>query len=1295
MVSIKKSLFLTAVCLLVIALIVACGSGDQSTFGGGAGDLDASDESSSLGFGNGKTDSGPANNSSCKKLTCADQKIQCGPAGDGCGGIIQDCGKCAGGLRCGGPGKPSQCVSPSTGTGCMPKTCADLGVECGLAGDGCGGALQCGSCMAGYQCGANGKPSQCVQGVPTGPDGGACIKLTCADYLKVNKDCGLESDGCGGTIDCGKCVDPEFCGGGGPSKCAISGGGVCVQKTCADYPGKCGAQPNGCGGVTADCGACVFPQVCGGGGVASVCGGGAAVGPDGAACMPIAACGPTQCGKIADGCGGVLDCGTANCVGANICGGAGVPNQCGAPKCVPLAKCTAGMNCGSMADGCGGSISCGGACVSPAICGGGGQANVCGGGVVAGPDGGGVCAPIVACPVNGCGPIADGCGGSVDCGICVSPALCGGGGVPSRCGGGNQCTPTTQAVACAGLSCGFMPDGCGGLLTCGVGGGACPNSGVCGGITPNVCTTNEGGVGCTGFCASQVTCAVKNQFTTVTGTVFAPNGTLPLPGAVIYVPNGSTVYPYGVTTFTDGVVGGTCDTCNGTASGSPLVNTTSNYDGTFTLQNVPAGVAFPIVIQMGRWRRVVTIPAVTKCTTVTLTAAQTRLPKTQNEGGVLDSIPLFALSTGYIDPLECVFRKIGIADTQFTNPTGTGRIRFYQDDESGGTAGARINGSTPSVSTLLASQAAMEKYDALLFACPGGPTDKAVASRTEALNYANEGGRIFATHFNYTWLYDVGSPAANKFSSAWGSSLTWNPDAQQNSDTGVVNTTAAGGVFDKWLGVAAVNALSAVGPDRVALTAPRYDAFGPVDANAELFISQYNPGNPAPVFHYAFNTPYAAAKQCGRVIYSDFHVSGDTSTATTNFPAECTSATFTAQEKILAFMLFNLTSCITPVVPPPPPTCTKIGCGAQTCGPASDGCGGLQDCGPCAAGQACKGTPSKCVTIPVCAPTTCPANDCGTFPDGCGALANCAPCAADQICGGGGKANQCGTPSCNALSCVQQGIQCGQTGDGCGNVLTCPDCPAGLTCGGGGVPNQCGAPACVPAKTCPAGKNCGDWPDGCGGSIHCGDCVAGQICGGGGGPNVCGAASCGAKSCVQQGAQCGTISDQCGHVLTCGICAANQFCNGQNVCVGLVCAAKTCAQLGVQCGQTADGCGGLTPDCGSCPTGQACGAGGVAGQCGKLACTPLSCAQVGAKCGQVADGCGGLTPDCGACGGSLSCKNGACVQACTPITCGSVGANCGYIADGCGGSVNCGACTGADVCGYNNIANVCGHAPTK
>ena len=36
---------------------------------------------------------------------------------------------------------------------CVPRTCVQLGAGCGLAADGCGGLLDCGTCMAPQVCG--------------------------------------------------------------------------------------------------------------------------------------------------------------------------------------------------------------------------------------------------------------------------------------------------------------------------------------------------------------------------------------------------------------------------------------------------------------------------------------------------------------------------------------------------------------------------------------------------------------------------------------------------------------------------------------------------------------------------------------------------------------------------------------------------------------------------------------------------------------------------------------------------------------------------------------------------------------------------------------------------------------------------------------------------------------------------------------------------------------------------------------------------------------------------------------
>ncbi|MFT3922119.1 MAG: hypothetical protein QM778_06265 [Myxococcales bacterium] len=51
-----------------------------------------------------------------------------------------------------------------------------------------------------------------------------------------------------------------------------SGIPTCVPKTCNELNAQCGLVPDGCGGQL-NCGACVNPQTCGGGGVPNVCGG--------------------------------------------------------------------------------------------------------------------------------------------------------------------------------------------------------------------------------------------------------------------------------------------------------------------------------------------------------------------------------------------------------------------------------------------------------------------------------------------------------------------------------------------------------------------------------------------------------------------------------------------------------------------------------------------------------------------------------------------------------------------------------------------------------------------------------------------------------------------------------------------------------------------------------------------------------------------------------------------------------------------------------------------------------------
>src|SRR5262249_6933325 len=142
---------------------------------------------------------------------------------------------------------------------------------------------------------------------------------------------------------------------------------------------------------------------------------------------------------------------------------------------------------------------------------------------------------------------------------------------------------------------------------------------------------------------------------------------------IVYVPN-SPVQP-----FTNGA---TCDQCGVVASGDPITTALTDSKGNFTLKNVPAGANIPLVIQLGKWRRQVTIPNVTSCQDNPVTDHNTtRLPKNQTEG----DLPQMALTTGGCDALECLFRKIGIDDTEFTAGSGKGRMHLYQ-----GSGGATV-----------------------------------------------------------------------------------------------------------------------------------------------------------------------------------------------------------------------------------------------------------------------------------------------------------------------------------------------------------------------------------------------------------------------------------------------------------------------------------------------------------------------------------------------------------------------------------------------------------------------------
>jgi hypothetical protein len=309
---------------------------------------------------------------------------------------------------------------------------------------------------------------------------------------------------------------------------------------------------------------------------------------------------------------------------------------------------------------------------------------------------------------------------------------------------------------------------------------------------------------CTGLCLQQ-TSRTGSATTSISGTVYAPNGTDPLPNVLVYVPNG-TVDPF--------TTGASCVASGQPVSGSPLVSAVTATNGTFTLTNMPVGTNIPLVIQIGKWRRQVVIPTVTACVNTAVPAALSHLPTSQAQG----DIPKFAIVTGSSDAVECALRKVGILDSEFTDPSGAGRINLYQGS---GKPGAEIDASTPTETTLEASQAAMDAYDAVMFGCQGAEYAETAAHQTTLIDFANAGGRVFATHFEYVWLYN---------DAPFSGTAIWNINqAAPTPDpgTGIVDQSFSKGVqLAQWLDLLSVGASTTLG--QVAISTLRHDQNGVV-----------------------------------------------------------------------------------------------------------------------------------------------------------------------------------------------------------------------------------------------------------------------------------------------------------------------------------------------------------------------------------------------------------------------------------------------------------------------------------
>jgi hypothetical protein len=484
------------------------------------------------------------------------------------------------------------------------------------------------------------------------------------------------------------------------------------------------------------------------------------------------------------------------------------------------------------------------------------------------------------------------------------------------------------SVGCGSNNGGMNTQGVTGSSSGGSGGSG---SGGNGGGNGGLVLPDAGNTHCTSSGGCVVICPDATKHTTISGTVWDPAGNNPIPGVAVYVPQNVPL--------PDLPQGAACGDCSSLYKGTVLASDITKSDGTFQIVDAPGlagGGTVPLVVQAGKWRAVYSVNVI-NCQD-NKPSQMLKLPSSMASTPSA-WLPDIAISTGGLDSLECLLRRIGVDASEYTSgPGGSGHIHIFQGGVGGaGVAGPQSPGGSPqSYSALWNSAASLQKYDVVLLSCEGGETE---APNASALSQYVQmyGGRVFASHFHYAWFTAPGSPFQN---------LNFGQFNAGSNDTGNINAVidtgfAQGQALHDWLKLPQINVLGMGGApaDQLALQQSRQNVASLNIPPATSWIEAANPpgdsrATPGLSEYFSFDLKMGELT-CGRVVYSDLHVgaaSGDygdalnTSGATTSgvVPDQCKQGKLSPQEAPLEYMLFNISSCLAPpTMKPPAPTVAR------------------------------------------------------------------------------------------------------------------------------------------------------------------------------------------------------------------------------------------------------------------------------------------------------------------------------------------------------------------------------------
>ena len=523
-------------------------------------------------------------------------------------------------------------------------------------------------------------------------------------------------------------------------------------------------------------------------------------------------------------------------------------------------------------------------------------------------------------------------------------------------------------------------------------------------ITETVGTGGPGSGPCRGLWC-QVSACNGLPKTSISGKVYDPAGKNPLYNAYVYIPVDPTaalpVFPEGAS----------CDTCAGAASVSAIAVAQTGPDGSFVLNNVPSGASVPLVVQMGKWRRKVTLPSLAACQDNPIESTYSRLPRNRFDGdGNVADIPRMAIASGSADPFECLLLKAGIDPAEIQLPGKGSRIEYYRYNGKD-----RSPGGAPTGVTLTGNVSTLKKYDVVLLPCEGAEN----IHNTQAPNiveYTKAGGRVFTTHYGYVWLATPAPAGVASNKTEFYATAKWDIGRNDYTDPMIASIDQSfpkGIAFAQWL--QNVSASTTLG--KMSVVEPRHNAINAVAGKSQRWVYGSSKvatvGTPDMLLAMTFNTPVnaVAEQQCGRVVFSDFHVSADALVSTSGCGSD-TDCGFgaTCNPGVVGTCAVN--SCTTNWDCDSGFTCVGAAVGAcstQACSKKKD-CGGRScNWGKCATGS--------CYSDDDCgASGTCSGGKYGVCSRTCTTNANCASgytCVSGQCTKSCYSDTQCSSGTCN------------------------------------------------------------------------------------------------------------------------------------------------------------------------------------------------------------------------------------------------------------------------------------------